>query len=319
MKKITTLFAIVLLAFGFTACDNDYIEPINKGDNKEQEHDHTGDDHDHHGHDVAKVELFFLEGHLHGTNLFHENGSPEGVKYMTLPQKFTLEADEEGHFHLSDESPNKMLIVRSKVYEGFSGVLGLWINYFDKEGNNITGNFANAQHQHFFAVKNPKPNFDGDAEALKGKSTDDFIHYHYGDTDPWDKSNKREKAPFIGQEDPRGLKGYFWFNQERMSFDLEIQLYHSKASKEGSTYSTPSKAQATNGGVDFRYSIPVNVYAREDEYVEADSIDELSDDDKRYIESVMKAYGLTLEEAWEELDKVYNNPRPPHSDDGYWF
>lgn len=284
---------------------------------------------------VSKIEVMIIEGHLHGTYGFHESADPVDQKHMKRLVKFVYDVQADGSLELAAGSSDKLCAVggegehdpkintdaeRSKKV---TAAYGIWIDYFDAEGNKVTSEVLENGHenrlQHFFTVDDVRPTFDGDKdEVAKRASSDKFITYIYCDTKPL-SSRIKDNAPVIGTDNPIGHKGYVGFSVPRSECQLHITLSDlDGVGKKDNGSPRPATAVPAGAKTIFSISIPVTVYAHYEEFCEAESLDELSEEDKKYLTSISKAYGITIEEAFAALENRLNNT-PKHSDSGYWF
>ncbi len=201
---------------------------------------------------------------------------------------------------------------------------GMLIRYFNKAGEDITYQFAtNGQekiHQHFFLAKNirwMKNATSQDKSQLK--SGYNYYYYYYYDTTPWDKLI-RDGAKFTGISNPIGLKGYFEFYQSETVFDLNILLLHASRSKflsgSGKTapFTGPTPGQKSRDAFDLNISIPVWVYADEDEFdeVEFEAFENMTPKEHAIVRRLAEAANVTEKEAFESLNSRTQGEIPPH-------
>lgn len=284
---------------------------------------------------VAKIEVMIIEGHLHGTYGFHESADPVDQKYMKRLHKFVYKVQADGTLQLESGSNDKLFAVggegvhdpkintdaeRSKKV---MAAYGIWVDYFDAEGNKVTSEVLENGHenrlQHFFTVDDVRPTFDGDKdEVAKRASSDKYITYIYCDTKPL-SSRIKDGAPVIGKDNPIGHKGYVGFSVPRSECQFHITLSDlDGVGKMDNGSPRPATGVPAGAKTIFSISIPVTVYAHYEEACEAESLAEASEEDLRYLTSVAKAYGITVEEAFEAYENRLLNS-PIHSDSGYWF
>lgn len=331
LKKIATAF---LMLFGLSmimiSCGED--SPIVPQKPKEPEDETINKDHD----SPAKAEFLLAEGHLHGKYRFHQNPELKEVKYMKKIQKITFVLKKEGGWQIEQGSSKQFNVLSRQVEsngdftkDGYA-VYGMWINYYNSAGKNISSEFIdNGQdkiHQHFFVPREVKPTFDGVAEK-DDNIPEKFFDYLYVDTNPWNKSMELEGAKLIGDKNPIGFKGYFTFSKPRKQFDLSVELMHAAISKydaagKTSPFYKPSRKQRQIDHWDLKIKIPVVVYASQNEYLEEAEPgmpkDQIPANDKKYIESVARAYGITFEEALQDIDAKLKSDSDPESG-ALWF
>lgn len=320
MKKIFTLF-IATIAIALTSCRGKEapVDLVNQLD-------------------IAKVEVVAIEGHLHGKYGFHETADPKDQVHMKRFNKFVFVRKANGSMELDPSSVQKLCVTggvgqhvdhdeHAEEHEGHhhhdeseaGSVYGMWIDYFDAQGNKITDKVIggeNGKHrQHFFVPRGIKPTFDGDQKTIdQHKEINQFMTYVYCDTDPL-SARIKDGAKVSGETNPIGYKGYLGFFVPRSEFTLEVVL--SDVGSEGKS-SAFWKALPTNKTL-MKLAIPVVVYADYRETVESETMEELTEADRKYLESIAHAYGITTEEALKALlNRVYGDV-PPHSDAGYWF
>ncbi|MDY5857957.1 MAG: hypothetical protein SPK09_01825 [Porphyromonas sp.] len=198
-----------------------------------------------------------------------------------------------------------------------------------------------------------------EGETLLGKKLpkEDWkpFYYFYSDTNPLDQSYKASitgtniDVKFLGFDNPMGFKGWFGFNNPLfdeqtfrylndciyVDFEIGIKLLHaathkttnSEDGKTPSPYDMPSDRQLQNDLWDVHLSVPVLIYASQEDmlsidYVEIDDprtpgakkktrriqelgrqprFEELRDFSKDYVIRISKAYGITKEEAIADL------------------
>lgn len=277
--------------------------------------------------DVAKVELVVIEGHLHGTYGFHETADPADQVYMKRFNKYVYNRQSDGSMVIDPKGTTKLCAVggtrpstgHATHEEELGAVYGMWIHYFDTAGKDVTqqvlGGANGKRLQHFFTAKDIKPTFDGTQAAIdERKSQEKFMTYLYCDTDPLTNRIK-DGAKVSGKTNPIGHKGYFGFCVPRSQFTLEIVLSDLRSKgKPLPFYAHPSSADNL-----MTLSLPVIVYAHSDEELEEEEVDEFSESDRKYLQSIANAYGITMEQALKAcLNRLYGDV-PPHSDNGYWF
>ena len=281
----------------------------------------------------AKVRIDIYEGHLHGPLAFHQNTTPEQNKYMGRNYKLTYRL-EKGRW--VPEGNDTQIALIGCEDESWGRVSAFDIHYFDKNGKEITGqiveNGEDRHYQHFFQVSDIKPAYGGKEEATDKNSTE-FFKYLYCDTDPWNKTNHFDKAPFIGKKNPIGLKGYFYFKRSHKKFNMEIKLMRARQSKmtdgQASPFYAPTSRQTTEESWLPTISIPINIYmdASEKELkTSLDDFDKLSKDEKTYpesdrlaIRSLMEAFGI--KDFTTALAEFYWNLKgeSKHETNNFWF
>lgn len=144
------------------------------------------------------------------------------------------------YIHLTAEGETPIKHTLSQKNDWASGELAvksgtkyqLRIQYLDKEGEDITGQFAtNGEdkiHQHFFL---------SNVRSLK---IQDYILYQYADTTPWNK-DVSEGAKLTAETNPIGLKGEITFLKPDSQFTLWITLLHDTGGDKRLTDGTFSK------------------------------------------------------------------------------
>ena len=281
----------------------------------------------------AKVEIDIYEGHLHGPLAFHQNPVPKENKYMGRNYKLIYRL-EKGRW-VAEGNNDRVSLVGCENDE-WNRVSAFAIHYFDKNDNEITGrivdNGEDQHYQHFFQVSDIKPAYGGKEETTDKNGTD-FFNYLYCDTDPWNKTNKFDKASFIGEKNPIGLKGYFYFKRTHKKFNMEIKLMRARQSKmtdgKASPFYEPTARQTTEESWLPTIIIPMNIYmdASEKELkTDLDDFDNLSKDentypesDRRAIRSLMEAFGI--KDFTTALAEFYWNLKGESKEDssGFWF
>ena len=327
MKKTNyaTLIALLLLTLGLAACKPS--TPVDEVQNK---------NHD----DPKKIELILFDCHFHG-NKVHATPEQKGVKYLTREQVMILEEVPGKGWQISPKGVDRFIVQGGKegvkspdlstiidpakrdwtdqtfIAEDQAGLAnrqyGLIIKMYDKEGKEITGQFAtngeDKRHQFFFTARNIRPTKFGDP-AMKFDDGDyHYMYYYYFDTDPWDKT-LNDGAKYTGISNPIGLKGFMEFPVTESRFELQLTLLHARSSKfsgEGGRpspfYGMTSKQRATDV-VDINLKgIPFIVFANTGEYIETETHDlsKLKPEEKLLVKKLSDAAGITEQEALEDL------------------
>ncbi len=327
MKKLFQMASMMLVALSmsatFVACDkNDEPTPAPKQEEEQHEHEE----------EIAKAVFTMAVGHFHGT-LFHQDADPTNVKYVKSVQTITY-VNNDGKWELEAGSDSVFRVTSLDPGLQADNAYGLWITYLDKEGNTINGDFiengADAEHQHFFIPRDVKPTFDGQAEADDSDRSKIFS-YVYMDTNPWNKTLK-DGASLVGSErvngvftpkNPIGFKGFFTFLKARKTFNIEVALMHSATGKAQNGTLAPFYRPWPTASFDHNINIPVICYAtREDrsefDIDETETYEALSDAGKAYVLAVSKAYGITIEQAFDDIMLWVNGTRDTESG-SLWF
>lgn len=282
----------------------------------------------------AKVTIDIYEGHLHGTYAFHQNPKPKENKYIGKNYHLVYHL-KDGQWIADPQNVKMVSIVGDATRHRVSAFA---IHYYDAQGNDISNqlidNGEDKHYQHFFVAKDIKPGYGGQQEATDKNGTD-FCDYLYCDTDPWNKTNKFDKAEFIGQKNPIGLKGYFFFPHTHKKFIMDIQLMRARTSKftngKSSSFCMPSKSQQQQEAWMPGIQIPMNIYMDNaekelDANLLAASPAEMGTDENKYskkdrltIHSLMEAFELTdfktaVAEFWWNL-----NGDSKEDNSGFWF
>lgn len=299
---------------------------VSCSDEPKKPHDEVGNKlHD----DPYKAVLTMASGHFHGVK-FHQNADPVGAKYMKAVQTITF-IYTEGKGWVPEAGSETMFRILSGTKESIAAY-GLWIRYYNKQGEDITGQFIeNNQdqiHQHFFIPKDVKP-----VTAIGGVAQADdndpstIFEYTYMDTTPWNKTLKDEGTELTGSKNPIGFKGYFNFLKDRKNLTLRIKLMHARTSKfkdgKASPYYAPSNAQLAGDHWDVEIDIPVLVYysRAEENNWESDSdvpYDKLLDNEKRMINAIAYAYGISNQEALDAFNLRITGDTD-HESGSLWF
>ena len=282
----------------------------------------------------AKVSVELVECHMHGswTKVQTQGGThqnPESkAKYMRRIQTVTYNYDKQKGWTLAEGSQAKFYTIEAQDYgtedaPNPAPVYLMFIKYYNDKGEVINQQFidngADAQHQHFFTIENASDMFTG--KPLTAKNTiNDLLEYKYADTTPWNKTYHSGEAKLTGTTNPMGFKGVLRFMQNRVTFNLKITLVHAhKGKKDAQTGNfspsfAPSKALLSASDIDITFSIPVVTYANREEYIEeleettdTKSIAEnsLSANSNRFIQAIMKAFGLSWTEALTDYQTLF--------------
>lgn len=327
MKKTNyaTLIALLLLTLGLAACKPS--TPVDEVQNKK--HD-----------DPKKIELILFDCHFHG-NKVHATGPREGVKYTPSEQVMILEEVPGEGWKISPKG-----VARFIVYGGKEGVkspdlstiidpakrdwtdqsfyasrdaglsdrqCGLIIKMYDKEGREITGQFAtngeDRRHQFFFTAYHIRSTKFGDQTKKYADGDYRYMYYYYFDTDPWDKT-LNDGAKYTGISNPIGLKGFMEFPVTEIRFELQLTLLHARSSKFSGEGGRPSpfygmtRKQRATDVVDINLKgIPFIVFANTGEYIETETHDlsKLKPEEKLLVKKLSDAAGITEQEALEDL------------------
>lgn len=327
MKKTNyaTLIALLLLTLGLAACKPS--TPVDEVQNKK--HD-----------DPKKIELILFDCHFHG-NKVHATGPREGVKYTPSEQVMILEEVPGEGWKISPKG-----VARFIVYGGKEGVkspdlstiidpakrdwtdqsfyasrdaglsdrqCGLIIKMYDKEGREITGQFAtngeDRRHQFFFTAYHIRSTKFGDQTKKYADGDYRYMYYYYFDTDPWDKT-LNDGAKYTGISNPIGLKGFMEFPVTEIRFELQLTLLHARSSKFSGEGGRPSpfygmtRKQRATDVVDINLKgIPFVVFANTGEYIETETHDlsKLKPEEMKLVKKLSDAAGITEQEALEDL------------------
>ncbi len=328
MKKTNyaTLIALLLLTLGLAACKPS--TPVDEVQNK---------NHD----DPKKIELILFDCHFHDGNRVHATGHREGVKYTPSEQVMILEEVPGEGWKISPKGVDRFIIYGGK--EGvkspdLSAIIdpakrdwtdrsfsvhsdaglsdrqcGLIIKMYDKEGREITGQFAtngeDRRHQFFFTACDIRPTEFGDQTKKYDDGVYHYMYYYYFDTDPWDKT-LNDGAKYTGISNPIGLKGFMEFPVTEIRFELQLTLLHARSSKFSGEGGRPSpfygmtRKQRATDVVDINLKgIPFIVFANTGEYIETETHDlsKLKPEEKLLVKKLSDAAGITEQEALEDL------------------
>lgn len=328
MKKTNyaTLIALLLLTLGLAACKPS--TPVDEVQNK---------NHD----DPKKIELILFDCHFHDGNRVHATGHREGVKYTPSEQVMILEEVPGEGWKISPKGVDRFIIYGGK--EGVKSLdlsaiidpakrdwtdrsfsvhsdaglsdrqCGLIIKMYDKEGREITGQFAtngeDRRHQFFFTACDIRPTEFGDQTKKYDDGVYHYMYYYYFDTDPWDKT-LNDGAKYTGISNPIGLKGFMEFPVTEIRFELQLTLLHARSSKFSGEGGRPSpfygmtRKQRATDVVDINLKgIPFIVFANTGEYIETETHDlsKLKPEEKLLVKKLSDAAGITEQEALEDL------------------
>lgn len=322
MRTFGLLAMCLSLSLGYTSCSEDEVPK------PPQPTDSTGTAHQHEGEEkIAAVTLKLAAGHFHGVK-FHQDNQIEGLKYLNAIQEIRLNK-ENGKWVVAEGSPKAFYVKASG--EDALGAYGLWITYLAEDGDTLNAEFvtngASAQHQHFFSVSDAKPHGANSQAEANDNDTQSMISYTYMDTNPWDKT-LNTGAELVGNTDPVGLKGYFYFYKARKQFTLNIQLRHARTNKviNGviSPFYAPSNALKANSTIE--ESFPVTIFTMSSLAEEADwmadsdtPISDLSDKERAIIQAIADAYGISFEEAFKAFVYRIDNPGEHNLNSGLYF
>ena len=297
-RKYLNLVVALLLILGssitFLACSGTPEIPSNEPENK-------------HHDDPYKAVLTLASGHFHGV-MFHQDAEIEGLKYMNAIQTITFEYTEGKGWAPAKGSTDKFVVLAGS--DKVQAAYGLWIQYYNKKGEEITGQFVqNGEdkiHQHFFIPSDVKPlPKEGVAEADDNDPTK-LVQYTYMDTTPWNKTLRDDGTKLTGKENPIGFKGWFQFYKTRKTLSLIIRLMHARISKykngQTSPFYAPTSAQLLSDSWDVEIKVPVCIaHSRVEEddtqIGENSKYETLNEADKRIVRAVAEAYNISNEEV----------------------
>ena len=339
MKKTiyTTLISLLLLTLGLAACKPS--TPVDEVQNKNQAA-------------PKKIELILFDCHFHG-NKVHATPEQKGVKYLTREQVMILEEVPGKGWQISPKGVDRFIVQGGKegvkspdlstiidpakrawtdqtfIAEDQAGLAnrqyGLIIKMYDKEGKEITGQFAtngeDKRHQFFFTARNIRPTKFGDPTMKFTDGDYQFMYYYYFDTNPWDKT-LYDGAKYTGISNPIGLKGFMEFPVTEICFELQLTLLHARSSKFSGKDGRPSpfygmtpKQRATDV-VDINLKgIPFVVFANAGEYLSTNTHDlsKLKPEERLLVEKLSDAAGISEQEALDDLWYFPFGETPEHS------
>ncbi|WP_297131189.1 hypothetical protein [uncultured Porphyromonas sp.] len=333
----TTLISLLLLTLGLAACKPS--TPVDEVQNK---------NHD----DPKKIELILFDCHFHG-NKVHATPEQKGVKYLTREQVMILEEVPGKGWQISSKGVDRFIVQGGKegvkspdlstiidpakrdwtdqtfIAEDQAGLAnrqyGLIIKMYDKEGKEITGQFAtngeDKRHQFFFTARNIRPTKFGDPTMKFTDGDCQYMYYYYFDTNPWDKT-LYDGAKYTGISNPIGLKGFMEFPVTEIRFELQLTLLHARSSKFSGKDGRPSpfygmtpKQRATDV-VDINLKgIPFVVFANAGEYLSTNTHDlsKLKPEERLLVEKLSDAACITEQEALDDLWYFPFGETPEHS------
>lgn len=279
MKQSIFIFLCIMLV----ACVKRAPAPVNEAQSEAHE-------------DWGRIELWFREGHLHGSSL-HTETDAAGVQYFKATQKLIFEKNTSGDVVLQGNTPLRLLANNHYALE---------IIYYDVQGKRINQAFASAKdapfHQHYFIIQNAK---DTAGKALT--STEDVWNYVYRDTDPESaylkKGGRLRRRNWDGKNpqalDPIGLKGYFHIKKAYVTFDLRIFLAHFTALNKlnqttGQLFPYNRRPEVFYASSDVDITLPVYIYS-----------DKSFDTNKIYKDAA-RAFGVSEEAIKTDYTKKLN-------------
>lgn len=336
IKKLSLVLSLILVVL-LTGCKG--LTPVDPSDEVESKN------HD----DPKRIELILFDCHFHGRRV-HATSETKGVKHLTMEQKMVLEeVPGKGWQIMPDKG-----VTRFVVCGGASGTpvepvdpatrdwtdasfnpsadatlsdrsYGLLIRMYNKEGKDITGQFAtngeDKRHQFFFTAENIRPTKYGDPAMKYDDGDYRYMYYYYFDTTPWDSDMRQEGTRYTGISNPIGLKGFMQFPVINSRFELKLTLLHARSSKfsgEGGKpspfYGLSKKQRATDVTDISLGGIPFVVFAHSEDYLESEvrDLSKLSESDRLLVDKLAEAFEITPEEALDDLWALANNPSEPH-------
>ncbi|MFJ1491806.1 hypothetical protein [Capnocytophaga canis] len=280
MKHFLKFSIASFLVIVGTSCSKNAPEPHPEG-----EHEAT-----------AKMEVIFTEGHTHHGNKFYGDEEIKELKYLKKIQKITFILQE-----------NKLNMEGAPVRLKKGKHYGVEIIHYNVEGKRINSEFISDTeariHQHFFMME--------EAKTTDGRPTptmNQVLEYTYRDTNPEDKYINEKGVKLLKrtwdaknptENDPIGLKGFFYVKENYMTFMLRITLAHftgigkTKLKEDGSLYAfneLPSGSRFYEADVNVR--IPVRIYTEE------------QSPDSVFKADAAKEFGVTEDEIQKDLDHI---------------
>ena len=319
-KRNLKFFAIawmcMLIGLSFTSCSDEPQRPESEVDHKLHDDPYT-------------AVLTLASGHFHGL-LFHEDSDPDGAQYLKTEQTITFTYVEGKGWRPAEGSDTIFRVFSGDKAQNIVSAYGLWIRYYNKKGEDITGQFVeNNQdqiHQHFFTPRDVKPiTLLGAVAAPDDADPSKMFEYTYMDTTPWDKTLKDEGTQCTGGKNPVGLKGYFSFLKDRRTMTLRIRLMHARTSKfhhgVASPFYAPTPGQLASDHWDLEMDVPVVVLCSRGEEQEWESViddyNQLTDAEKRVIDAIASGYGISQQDALAAFNLRITGDY--HSEGGRWF
>ena len=279
-KTIVVAFSVMTM-LGLSSCSKDDDLPATPNDESLEL-----------GHEEwAKVTFRFHRGHLHGAS-FHGSPTNDNVQYFKAVQEISYEYDASGNL-ITPETPIRL--IKGEIY-------ALEITYFGKNGERINSEFTseiNAPiHQHFFLTKNAK----------QINTNIDFAHastildYVYRDTNPEDGMYPTAGVTLRAENDPIGLKGYFFVNQSYTQFDLNVILVHilkgTKWNGNGMPFPFNAPSNAFLGTQDLNIKIPIRVFANRPG----------NEDFDQFIQDIADEFNVSFDEAEADWLEAVETP-----------
>lgn len=284
--------------------------------------------------DVRKIVLGMYEGHIHEPANYHYVPGPVGFnsKNLSMEQEMTIEY--KGGEWVVTKGVNFFLFSKGQVYKVPgkkytvdpipAPVYGLWVEYYDGNNRLINGTFAESgAYQTFFRPNDIKKLSTGEAVQVQPK---DLFGYMYRDTEPWNKAN-RDGARYIDDKDPKGLKGFFYFNQVNRRFALNMELWHTPSGKltgdKPSPFYEPSAHVQKTGRPVLTVSIPAYVWldrefeGKIEEDVEINSFKDVPDSEA-VLKSLCRILNLEWSKVLQDLVRRVEGERGGESE-GKWF
>ncbi|MDY5858835.1 MAG: hypothetical protein SPK09_06395 [Porphyromonas sp.] len=259
---------------------------------------------------IRKIKLELLEGHMHGPEFHYVPGSQDfRYKNLAVEQEMILEW-REGQWQITSGDIKRLLMMQAKVYdEGQLGmpVYGLFTSLYDASGQDITGEFAGAQHQIFYRPEHIRSFSTGEAVQERAE---EFLSYTYWDTHQWNESAHSKRTHRIGDKDPFGHKGYFVFNKGDRQFMLDLQLWATPQGKTGSDGKlspahTPSTHITQTGSKLLSVQIPCYTWLDRDATGNLDpdgSVEDLSAKHQPIVRALLKLLGIDFVALATDMD-----------------
>lgn len=277
--------------------------------------------------EVRKIVLSMYEGHIHEPSSFHYVSGPEGFKNKSLKYEQDMTLEYRAGVWTVTSGEKFFVFNKGNAYGSVkipAPVYGLWVNYYDASGDLINSQFAaKGKYQAFFRPKSLKSFVDGSASEHKPS---DVVGYMYKDTNPWSTSS-RDGAHVVGETDPVGLKGFFYFNKENVRFALNLELWETPEGKltEGKSapFYEPSAHIKKTGKPVLSVSIPCYVW------LDRETLDEVDEDttlesftkpgDKQVLLNLAKLLGLeNIDTILEDINLRIDGQRSG-DEGGRWF
>lgn len=188
--------------------------------------------------EIARIELEFQQGHLHGLKSFHyvPSGGTFALRDYMNSQTLSFVREGEGWSLAPGSLPN-LIAFQMNDYGGAgqdAPDYGLIIRFYDASGKLINDAYAGElgrKSYQFISYPSDVTSYDGSALSVNAEDPTGLLRYVYCDTNVWNQSASHSPVGADGQRlysflpatEVIGIKGYYQFPTiARMNLNLDL-------------------------------------------------------------------------------------------------